>query len=397
MTKCGLYIHIPFCDSKCGYCDFYSIAVKDRPTAPLVACVIAELRDRLRRGAPTIRTVFIGGGTPTVLQPGELETLFGALREMLSPHAVAEFTVEANPATVDDEKLSILTAAGVDRISMGAQSWHVPELEALERLHSPDDIEPGVALVRAHGIERLNLDLIFGIPGQSMASWTESIDRTLALGVDHLSCYGLTYEEGTRLTAQRRAGRIESCPEGIETDMYLHVIDRLSGAGFEQYEISSFARPGQRCRHNMTYWRNEPYIGAGPSAGGFVNGVRYKNVSDIGDYVKRVSSGLDPANESERVEGPVLAAEIILMQLRLAEGMDLERFAQRTGIDARDALAPSLERHEAAGLVDLSGRALVLTARGRLITDTIIADLYADLFASVGVARPAVSLGDRPA
>ena len=213
MADCGLYIHVPFCDTKCGYCDFYSVALENRATASLVDCLLTETRDRIARAGASVRTVFVGGGTPTVLPPTEFTVLFEGLRDVLGTHPVEEFTVEANPATVDDRKLDVLVAAGVDRISMGAQSWHASELETLERIHNPGDTERGVELIRNHGIDRINLDLIFGIPGQSAGTWAESMNRALALGVDHLSCYGLTYEPGTRLTAQRDARKITPCDE----------------------------------------------------------------------------------------------------------------------------------------------------------------------------------------
>ena len=245
MSDCGLYVHVPFCETKCGYCDFYSVPLRERPATPLVRCLVTELQKRVADCDANIRTVFIGGGTPTVLPMADFTLLFEAVREALSGNDVVEFTVEANPATLDHDKLAILTSAGMDRISMGAQSWHPAELAALERLHSPDDIAPGVELARAHGIERINLDVMFGIGGQTMASWSESLERTIDLGVDHISCYGLTYEPGTRLTAQYTAGKITPCDGGLEAEMYEYAIDRLSEAGFQQYEISNLAIPGQ--------------------------------------------------------------------------------------------------------------------------------------------------------
>ncbi len=380
MADCGLYVHVPFCDTKCGYCDFYSVALENRATASLVECLLAETRGRIARSDATVRTVFVGGGTPTVLPQPEFAALFEGLRDALAGHPLEEFTVEANPATVDGSKLDILTEAGVDRISMGAQSWHASELETLERIHDPGDIERGVTLIRSHGINRLNLDLIFGIPGQSADTWAESLNRTLALGVDHLSCYGLTYEPGTRLTAHRDARKITPCDEGLETEMYLFAIERLVGAGLTQYEISAFAKAGQRCRHNLVYWRNESYIGVGPSAGGFVDGLRYKNISGVNLYTQRIVAGEDAACESERITGVVLAGEIIMMQLRMNEGIDLDGFQRRTEINPLVALQPSLERYRNARLIELTDRALSLTPEGRLVADTIIADFYSDLF-----------------
>lgn len=379
MVDCGLYVHIPFCQTKCGYCDFYSVPLRDRATGPLVTRILADLRSRTAQTPYNVATIFVGGGTPTVLPTTELGRFFDALRGIVDGHRVQEFTVEANPATIDDEKLGILTAGGVDRISMGAQSWHVGELAALERLHSPEDIEPGVRLVRKHGVQRINLDLIFGIPGQTLRSWAESLQRTVDLGVDHISCYGLTYEPGTRLTAQMRRGRIKPCDEEVEAEMYLLAIDLLARQGYEQYEISNFARPGQRCLHNLIYWRNEPYIGVGPSAAGFLDGARYKNVSDIGSYIRSVDERGHAVSESEPVRGRTLAGETVMMQLRLNEGIDVAGLIRRTGIDLRKVCKMSLGTFVEKGLVHDSGDRLALTSEGRLVADAIISDLYAEL------------------
>ncbi|MEE9295566.1 MAG: radical SAM family heme chaperone HemW [Phycisphaerae bacterium] len=382
MSDYGLYVHVPFCETKCGYCDFYSVALRNRDPAPLVGCLVAELQRRAEAASANIRTVFVGGGTPTVLPLAEMIHLFEALGEVLSDHRVAEFTVEANPATLNDARLAVLTSAGVDRLSMGAQSWHAAELAALERLHSPDDIKPGVELARAHGINRLNLDLMFGIGGQTMASWSESLERTISLGVDHISCYGLTYEPGTRLTAQYTAGKITPCDEALEAEMYLYAIDRLAEAGLEQYEISNFARPGERCLHNMIYWRREPYIGIGPSACGLVDDVRYKNVADIAAYVRGIKEAGDAVTESEVVTGALLAGEMLMLQLRLNEGVDLGQVAQRSGIDVAQVLQSSLAKYRHMEMLRLCGEVLSLTLRGRLFADSIISELYSELHLS---------------
>lgn len=379
MDSCGLYVHVPFCETKCGYCDFYSVAVKDRDTGPLVHGLLKELGLRTADSPYRIRTLFVGGGTPTILPPADLHTLFSTLGGIARRHAVEEWTVEANPATLDEAKLEILTAAGVDRISMGAQSWHARELEALERLHSPDDIAPSVRLARRSGIRRINLDLIFGIAGQTLATWRESLQRTIDLDVDHIACYGLTYEPGTRLTAQLQAGRITPCDEDLEGELYLAAIDLLADAGYEQYEISNFARPGQRCEHNLIYWRNEPYIGVGPSAAGCVGGERYKNVADLAAYVARMERDGRAVESRERVTGSVLAGETLMMQLRLNDGVDVTRFRANTGVDPFTEFPCLLTDYAERGLLDVSPTRLALTRPGRLLADTIIAEFFAAL------------------
>jgi oxygen-independent coproporphyrinogen-3 oxidase len=307
-----------------------------------------------------------------------LARLLAPVTEAARRDRIREFTVEANPGTISEPVLGALTGAGVDRISMGAQSFHPAELKTLERLHAPEDIPPAVELCRRSGIRRLNLDLIFGIPGQTMESWMESLRRAIELGVDHVSCYGLTYEPGTALTARRNAGGITPCDEELEAEMYLAAIDALADAGFEQYELSNFARPGQRCLHNLVYWRNESYIGVGPSAAGYLDGERYKNVSSIDGYVRSVERDGNAVVERERVEGAALGGETAMLQLRLNEGIRFAAFERRTGFDARDLFAGSIERYAAEGLIHLTEESVALSRTGRLIADTVIADFMAE-------------------
>ncbi|MHC4090801.1 MAG: radical SAM family heme chaperone HemW [Planctomycetota bacterium] len=376
---CGLYVHVPFCTTKCGYCDFYSLPHGGRNTSRVVECLLAELTGRLHEPQGPVGTIFLGGGTPTVLPAIELAHLLQPLAGLAHTGTCHEFTVEANPATLHDEKAGILVSAGVDRLSLGAQSFHPAELAVLERIHSPEDIAPAVKIARRAGINRLNLDLIFGVPGQTMASWRESLDRALHLDPGHLSLYGLTYEPGTALTRRRDIGHITPCDDRLEADLYSAAIDRLAEAGFRQYEISNFARPGQRCRHNLIYWNHEPYIGVGPSAAGYLDGIRYRNVADIERYVEMIDAQGTAVIETERIEGRRLAGEMAMLQLRLVEGIDTDRFRRRTGLDPRQAFAPAISRHEAAGLLTVTPTRIALTRQGRLVADTLIADFMADL------------------
>lgn len=382
MARCGLYVHIPYCVSKCGYCDFYSVEIAGRDVGPLVEALVTELRGRVSRLAGSsdrIETVFMGGGTPTTLPLPQLRFIMAALADVLGDHQCLEFTVEANPGTVDPQRLEILVAAGVNRLSLGGQSFLPSELLWLERDHSPDEIAPAVALARTHGIERINLDLIFGIGGQTMATWDTSLSRALDLGVDHLACYGLTYEPGTRLDAMRRRGEVTPCDEELEADMYLHAIDRLAAAGYEQYEISNFAQPGQRCQHNLIYWLNEPYIGVGPSAAGYRDGTRYKNIASIREYTDRIGRTGEAVAETERLDAIGRAGETIMLQLRMTDGICIDRFVQHTGVDPRLALAEPLARMEREGLVTSTADSIRLTRHGLLVADAIIADLLLDL------------------
>lgn len=372
---CGLYVHIPFCASKCGYCDFYSVKTGNRDTTALVQGLCRELTNRVVDGPHPVRTVFVGGGTPTVLPLADLEALFGTLSTMVVAGDVVEFTVEANPASVDHDKAELLARAGVDRVSLGAQSFIPGELATLERLHTPDDIAPSLEILHSHGIARINLDLIFGIPGQTPATWSESLRRAVDLEVDHIAAYGLTYEPGTPLTAMRRRGLIKPCDEQLEADMYLLAGDVLAGAGYEQYEISNYAKPGCRCQHNLIYWQNGPYIGIGPSAAGCTNRRRYKNVSDEAGYVRMMAELGHAEVEVETLDTPTLVTELIMMQFRLVEGLSLASFYKHTGLDALELFDPALPRLVEQGLVTVSATHIALTRKGLLLADAVITEL----------------------
>lgn len=388
----GLYVHIPFCDSKCGYCDFYSVAVEGRDTESFVARLVQELTTRTAGYRDRIRTVFFGGGTPTILSCSELERVLSATREAVTVDQLAEFTVEANPATVDEQKARLLVERGVTRVSMGAQSFFPSELATLERLHSPEDISPSVKTLRAAGVGQINLDLIFGVPGQTMATWSQSLARAIDLGVDHIACYGLTYEPNTKLTAMKHHGRIMPCDEDLEADMFLHTMDVLGAAGFEQYEISNYAKPGRESQHNLIYWRNEPYIGVGPSAVGCVENRRYKNVPDVGAYGRLIDQRGEAEAEAELVDESMLVIEIIMMQLRLNEGISLTRFRERTGLDPLVILQPALEELSGRGLLTVSESAIAMTREGRLLANRVIGELVEACDVRASRSRDEISL-----
>lgn len=374
-AACGLYVHIPFCETKCGYCDFYSVALKDRDPTPLVERVIRELEERVARHPLPIGTVFCGGGTPTLLPLHDLAALLGTIQRVVSGEPLREFTVEANPATIDDAKARLLVASGVTRVSMGAQSFFASELESLERIHRVEDIPPSVDVLRRNGVSQINLDLIFGIPGQTLDTWSESLRRAVALGPDHLACYGLTYEPGTRLTAQRNHRRITPCDENLEADMFLLTKDLLDQEGYAQYEISNYAKPGCRSAHNINYWRNGPYIGVGPSAAGCVDHRRYRNVADVGGYIRLIDSQGHAEAETELLDRSAILLETIMMQLRLTEGLSIASFRERVGADPVELFGGTLARLEADGLVAQDHDHIALSRQGQLVADTVIQDL----------------------
>lgn len=392
MSDVGLYIHVPFCASKCGYCDFYSTVPLPGAFEPLVDALITELDAALtgRCGTsapPAVETIFVGGGTPSLLPTALLVRLFTRLRRVVEEHKPVEFTVECNPASLTDAKADLLRRAGVNRISMGAQSFHPQELRVLERIHNPADIPASAAIVRRSGFAHFNLDLIFGIPGQTLASWKESIRRAIELGPDHLACYGLTFEPDTPLDAQRRAGLITPMDEDLQAELYLATLEELAAAGFEQYEISNFARPGARCLHNLRYWHNRPGIGIGPSAASYLDGRRWRNIPDTGAYVHRVSAGLPIAIDEEQLDPLARAGETAMLRLRTMDGIDRQAFRQATGFDPHELFAATIDRHRRAGLLTVDNDRIALTSQALLVADAIMADFLAPAATDVS-ARP---------
>jgi oxygen-independent coproporphyrinogen-3 oxidase len=370
----AVYVHVPFCRKLCGYCDFYSVVPAAPAVTPLVDALLRELDDYCSQQALAVETVFVGGGTPTALPPGELQRLLARLRELPAGGQPLEFTVEANPATVTPQLAGMLACEGVNRISIGAQSFNAADLAVLERSHSPAQVAETVAACRRAGLAQVNLDLIFAVPGQTLESWLSSLGAAIELRPEHLSCYALTFEPGTRLHDQLQAGKIARVDSDLDATMYERTIDTLSAAGYEHYEISNFARPGHECRHNLVYWHNEPYLGIGPSAAGFAGGVRYKNVADVAAYAEAVLAGRRPRAEEERRSPEQRARETAMLELRLTEGIDRRRFAGRHGRDPVVFFAEVVRLHGQRGLLEVTDSRLRLTRPGLLLADTVIAD-----------------------
>ncbi len=384
MIDAGLYVHVPFCRTKCGYCDFYSLVPAEGQAGRYVDAVLAELADgpAAPGGPARVRTIFVGGGTPTVLPVAELLRLFRALGELARRDGVSEFTVEANPASLDEAKALALREAGVNRVSIGVQSFAAAELRTLGRSHRPEDVAQTVRSVRRWGFAHINLDLIFGIPGQTERSWEESLRMAIDLGPDHIACYGLTYEPGTPLHRRWVEGALDPCGEEAEVRMYECAIDTLTSAGFEHYEISNFARPGARCEHNLAYWRNEPYVGLGPAAASYFEGVRTRNVADVEEYVRRIALGQSPVVESERLDAKSRAGETAMLQLRLTDGIDRRWFERQTGFDPLTLFADVIRWHVAGRRLSVTPTHIRLTRSGLLIADSVMAD-----FITIGAER----------
>jgi oxygen-independent coproporphyrinogen-3 oxidase len=365
------YVHVPFCAHHCGYCDFAVVTGADDRIDEYVAAIGRELESLLKEPQP-VETIFIGGGTPTYLSAAQLERLLTFIKEWF-PHSV-EFSIESTPESLTPEKVAVLADHGVNRVSIGVQSFDPRALTVLERIHSPADVPRAVQCVRRR-IENVSLDLIFGVPGQSLGDWDADLKRALALEPDHISTYGLTYEKGTPLWKQRKRGLVQSLDEDAELAMYLHTLDTLAAAGYRRYEVSNHARPGRECEHNCTYWANWAYFGVGVGAARYVNGTRELNTRSLPTYLEHIAAGRPATFQSETLPPDERARETIGTQVRRVEGIDREQFREQTGFEL-DALAGApLERHVINGLLTDDGRKVALTRSGVCVADSLIADL----------------------
>ena len=362
-TAHHLYIHIPFCLQICPYCSFYKDIAGPGKADPLVEAIIREAELFGNRCAP--RTVFIGGGTPTALSVTQLERLFAGLQRHLDFTDIDEFTIEMNPATVTARKAELLRGFGVNRVSMGVQSWDPHLLKLLGRVHDADQVRRSFAILREAGFDNLNLDLIYGIPGQSLAQWEESIRQTVDLQPEHISAYCLTYEEDTEFFDRMTRGEFREDAES-DAGFFERGVEMLSAAGYGQYEISNHARPGRECRHNLAYWEGADYLGLGPSAWSTIGERRWQNAPDTAAYVQAVQAGVRPLRNEEILPAATREAEKIAFGLRMNAGIDPARLAERheliTGL-----------REE--GLLEDHGPRVRLTPRGRLLADEIAAEL----------------------
>ncbi|WP_062204987.1 radical SAM family heme chaperone HemW [Streptomyces sp. NBRC 109706] len=378
----AFYLHVPYCATRCGYCDFNTYTAQElRGSGGALASrenYAAVLTDEVRLArkvlgddARRVATVFVGGGTPTLLPPADLGRMLDAVRQEFGLAADAEVTTEANPDSVDAAGLAALRAAGFNRISFGMQSARPHVLRLLERTHTPGRPELAVAEARAAGFEHVNLDLIYGAPGESEADWGASLEAAIGAGPDHVSAYSLIVEEGTRLGQRVRRGEVPMTDEDVHADRYLQADRVLSAAGFSWYEVSNWATtPAGRCRHNELYWTGADWWGAGPGAHSHVGGVRWWNVKHPGAYAQALAEGRSPGAGRELLTPEDQRVERVLLELRLVDGCPLTLLRPEGRAAAERALADGLLRPDAHA----DGRA-ALTLRGRLLADALVRDL----------------------
>lgn len=369
----GLYIHVPFCAARCSYCDFYSTVNDGSRVDRYLKALEVELERLPRDFAPD--TVFIGGGTPTALSADQYAFLLQTVRSRIDFSNVIEFTSEANPGTLTPEKLAAMKEGGIDRVSIGVQSFNPDALRLLGRIHSAEQAVESFYALRAAGFKNVNIDLIQSIPGMTPEAVIADARRVVELAPEHISYYNLIYEAGTPLTRLRDLGQITPPDEDEEADNYYAVKDLLESAGYDHYEISNFSKPGRSCLHNVLYWQGGSYFGCGPSAHSHWNGKRFGNVADLSAWCSRLEQGARPFDEVEELSPEDKAHETLVMWLRMLEGVDAASFERLTGFSVDGLCGAALRSLAEEELLDISNGRWALSRRGLFVCNSVFAEL----------------------
>ena len=372
----GLYIHIPFCKSRCIYCGFYSTTAEQMKQAYVDAvCREMELRNAIyeKEGkdvSKTIATVYLGGGTPSQLSPTQLQQLFDAIARHYDVNNDAEITIECNPDDVTEAFAELLQSLPVNRVSMGAQTFDDDRLQFIHRRHTSEQVTTAIQRLREKGIHNISVDLMYGFPEETLEEWEHDIQQALALNVEHISAYALTYEEGTPLYRLLEEGKVKEIDEERSLAMYDRLIDRLQEAGYEHYEISNFARKGWRSRHNSSYWQLVPYIGIGAAAHSYDGRRRQWNIADINSYINHIQQGIVPA-EGELLDKDSRYNDHVMLALRTCEGLDLGTLDS----DERSYCKETAKKFVLDGLLVKTDNHLRLSRKGLFVSDMIMSEL----------------------
>jgi oxygen-independent coproporphyrinogen-3 oxidase len=381
MPPKAIYVHIPFCTNKCHYCDFTAYVVNGQPVDDYLVALEREMALTVAETPPgEIQSIFIGGGTPTVLSPKQMKRLLSALRTHFPDWAPElEFTVEANPGTTSPELLQVMREGGVNRISFGAQTFRSDLLERIGRIHGVEEIAQSVELARRAGFRNLSLDLMFGLPTQTVEDMKETLDMAIGLAPEHFSCYSLKIEEGTLFHYLYERKELPLPSEDDELAMYQLIRLMMARHGYPQYEVSNFAKPGYESKHNSTYWLNEEYYGLGAGAHGYVGKVRHANVKGVKEYIGRLKNGIRPVAESFRVDLVEEMENFMILGLRLIRGVSRSRFYALYGRNLEEVFGPALERLYSQNLLRQTGDWIALTEQGLLFGN----DVFASFLGSV--------------
>jgi putative oxygen-independent coproporphyrinogen III oxidase len=373
MTAAGLYVHIPFCSSRCSYCDFATGIYQSELAAEYVFALAREIRSSAYTGA-NVDTIYFGGGTPSLLSPAQLDHLLSTLHDTFKIDAASEITLEINPGSADPEKLRAFRSLGINRASFGAQTFADAELAKLGRSHCAADTLKTFADLRRAGFANVSFDLIAGLPGQTLEGWRRNISQALEVGPEHLSFYLLEVHSGTPLAEHIRRGIQPEPDDDLAGVMYQWMLEQASEAGYEHYEISNLCRPGFHSRHNVKYWIAEPYYGFGCSAHSYDGQLRrWSNQRDVLKYVQTIESHQSPIVEEQQLTPADVRAEALFLGMRLMQGVDMHRYRESFGVDLRDEHGEELDRFCKAGLVEFDGDLIRLTRNGALLSNEVFA------------------------
>lgn len=370
-NRAGVYLHIPFCKSRCSYCDFATDVYRDGDAVErYVDALCSEIRNSKFETRNVADTIYFGGGTPSLLSPKQVETIVDSVFSVFSVVKDAEITMEMNPATVTLEKLHDYKSLGINRASFGVQTFNDRDLKLLARGHDANDARETFRLLRQAGFENISLDLIAGLPGQSLDDWSQNLDQAIAMSPEHISLYLLEIHEGTPLAEQIRSGRRTMIDDEVAAEMYEMMLDRLAAAGYEQYEISNFAKAGFESRHNTKYWRLDPVLGFGVSAHSFDGKQRYANERDTAKYVAMIEETGAAEVMREDIDE---RSDFVFLGLRLESGITFAEYANRFGADIRDTYAAQISDLATAKLIWVDSEGFRLTRRGKLFSNEVFA------------------------
>ena len=373
MNSIGLYLHIPYCLHKCGYCDFNSHNINESEMESYVQALLSELEQAAKDARNhRVNTIFFGGGTPTTLPFADLARILEACRHHFQVDPEAEITCEANPATIPQTDLAQLREAGFNRLSIGVQSFDPDELKRLERVHSVDEVYLTVQRAREAKFENLSLDLMFGLPSQTIERWQDNLQKAIDLEPDHISAYNLTIEPDTVFYKQQSQGQLTMPPDDFQRELFEITIATLTGAGYEHYEISNYAQPGKQSRHNLNYWVDGEYIGLGAGASSFFNGDRYKNTNLPSRYIAQINETQTAVESRETPDLRQRMGETVMLGLRLRTGLSLAQFENQFGISFHNAFGDTIEKMKRIGLIEIRGGRAALTYEGLFLADSVI-------------------------
>ena len=380
MEPIGLYLHIPYCLHKCGYCDFNSHNLNVEEMDDYVEALLREMEFYAGQSAQgrSVATIFFGGGTPTTLPAPSLARILSACKQHFQVAPDAEITCEVNPATIHCDELKTLRAAGFNRLSIGVQSFDPDELSLLERVHSVEEIHLTVDRARQAGFDNLSLDLMFALPGQTQEKWHDNLEKAIAKQPDHLSAYNLTIESGTAFHKLQERGQLVMPPDDFQLELFKSTRKKLADAGYQQYEISNYCKPGFESRHNLGYWEFRDYLGLGAGASSCLNGLRFKNHNLPARYIREIGAHRTAVELEERPDPRQALGEALMLGLRLMAGVDLPPLEKRLGIALQDVFGETLARLQEQQWITLNGDRLALTEQGLFLADSVILEFISE-------------------